>query len=93
MITTPKEANEFWEVLKKADEAGFYMGGGTRGVGNDLNSCGTVNKHAYVIVSVFELKWNNHTDRMLLMRNPWGVASYNMSWNGNDTRWNNETVK
>ena len=29
---------------------------------------------------------------MLLMRNPWGETTYNKSWNGNDTRWTDQTV-
>jgi len=41
-ITTQTAADTFWNDLKAADDAGYYLGGGTRGSGNTENSCGTI---------------------------------------------------
>jgi hypothetical protein len=66
--------------MKAADDKGYLLGGGTRGSNNDANSCGTINLHAYTIISVFTLNHNSQTYNMLMVRNPWDVTSYNQEW-------------
>ena len=46
---------------------------------------------------MFEISYldggSSYTDKVLLMRNPWGVSFYNDSWSYADPRWNEASVR
>ena len=78
--------------MKKADTDGYYITATTIEDQTTTMSCGIANKHVYIVMSVFEINQNGKSNKMLLLRNPWGVTFYNGDWNSNDDRWNNENV-
>ena len=75
-----------YNLIKAADTAGYVMGFGTDGNGNDKenNSCNMAMSHAYSILSAFKIG----TDEVLLARNPWGSTGYNLAgWKHDDAKW------
>lgn len=84
--------------MKDAEAGGYILGAGTVGAGNSQNNeCGITELHAFSILSVFEINYTESgtakTDKVLLMRNPWGVSFYNDSWSHADPRWNDAAVR
>lgn len=84
-----------FETLRAADAAGYLMGAGTSGSGNNLlkNECGISESHAFSILATFTMidkDGLNHN--CLLMRNPWGVVFYNKEWSKDDPAWTDELV-
>jgi hypothetical protein len=70
---------------------GYLIAAGTLGGGSNQvqNSCGIANAHVYNIFAAFELTLNGgSTDKVFLMRNPWGVTRYNSTWHKLDSKWN-----
>lgn len=94
-ITTTAEADAAFATLQAADAAGYLMGAGTAGSGNDQlkNSCGIAQSHAYSIIAAFTMTDAAGTShKCLLMRNPWGTVYYNQEWNKNDGNWTDALV-
>jgi hypothetical protein len=79
--------------LKKAMTDNYIALIGT-GEGDDStkNACGISNGHAYSIHGAFSITDGGKTHDILMIRNPWGVSSYNKEWNAKDTRWTAATV-
>lgn len=88
--TTQANLDDRYSLIKKADAAGFLMGVGTDGNGNDQvnNACGMAMSHAFSLVTAFTM-----TDaaqvahEMLMLRNPWGNTAYSGTWHKADPNW------
>lgn len=93
-ITDTAEATAAWQELKAADTRGFFMNAGTSGESDQTsNSCGIANSHSYTIAAVFELTYtpaggSETTEKVFLMRNPWGETGYTSTFNKDDAVWN-----
>ena len=95
-ITDQTLADAAWQAIKTADTAGYYIGAGTAGSGNDqqTNGCGIAMSHAYSIVSAFTLTATNGTAyKVLLVRNPWGTTGYSSTFNKDDEIWTQAGTK
>ena len=99
-ITDTTMATAAWQEIKAADVRGFHMNAGTSSSAQGdqaQNSCGIAMQHSYTIAAAFELTYtpaggSETTDKMLLMRNPWGETGYASSFNKDDTVWNDAAV-
>jgi hypothetical protein len=63
---------------------------------SDYNEFGLPFGHAYTLLGVVELKSLNGTveHQLYKIRNPWGIDSYNGTWNDNDNiSWTEEYKK
>lgn len=85
--TLYQSANGAFTLLKTANELNYIMGAGTSGSSNRYNNiCGITKRHAYSLIAAFELKTGDTVDHQLyMMRNPWGVSTFNLTWNSDDT--------
>jgi len=95
-ITDQTLADAAWLAMKNADTAGYYIGAGTAGSGNDqqTNGCGIAMSHAYSVISAFTLTATNSTAyKVLLVRNPWGTTGYNSTFNKDDEIWTQAGTK
>ena len=84
-----------YDRLLAADAVNYIMGATTDGDGNDqvYNQCGIAKSHAYSILAAFNMTDSSGTlHKCLLMRNPWGQANYNGTWNKNDPNWTADLV-
>ena len=69
------------------------MGAGTDGSDTSLNSCNIVAGHAFSMLAAFELTTSEAVDHKLYMlRNPWGITEYNMSWKSSDPAWTDDYI-
>jgi len=83
--------DQIWEILTSADANDYIIGAGTSGSGNhDLkNSVGLSQSHAYSVLGAYELHDANDevTQRLLMLRNPWGFETYRGDWHDADESW------
>ena len=87
--------DEAWGMIGAANDAGYIMGAGTAGSGNDqeTNSCGIAMSHAYSLIAPFEMTDANGTvHQMLMFRNPWGRTDYTGTWAKDDQNWTDDLV-
>lgn len=78
--TTLYTLDEIWQIMQAANTNNYIMSVGTSGSGDDSvkNNCGIAKSHAYSIIDVFTMTDSaGTTHKMLMVRNPWGVAYYN----------------
>jgi len=78
------DARDMFNLVKEADLAGFLVGAGTSGGGNDQirNECGIAQSHAYSIYGTFTMTDESNQDYdMMIIRNPWGETGYTGDWN------------
>lgn len=78
--------NTLWDTIVAADTAGYLVGAGTNGGGNDQekNSCGMAKSHAYTILAPFVV----NSEKLLLVRNPWGKTDYSVAgWKHDSAIW------
>jgi len=70
------------------------MGAGTLGNGDDTekNICGIAKSHAYTILGAFTMVSNGQVHKCLMIRNPWGLTTYNQEWSKDDNRWNENLI-
>ena len=60
----------------------------------DMKSVGLVDAHAYSLIKAREIKTKTGgTERILLVRNPWGKKEWNGDWSDNSKKWNDYTKK
>lgn len=53
-----------------------------------MKTAGLVDGHAYSLIGVKTLKLKSGgTERLLLIRNPWGQKEWNGKWGDNDPDW------
>lgn len=67
--------------LLSADQSNYIMGISTTG-GSDVevNQCNIANGHQYSIISAFNIiAANGSAIPVLMIQNPWGYVSYNLS--------------
>jgi len=72
------------------------MGAVTYGEGDDseTNSCGIYKSHAFSIFAAFTMKDSSGEQiDALLVRNPWGLTSYNGTYNSTDPAWTDSLVQ
>lgn len=88
-ITTYADADTTHALLMSADGLNYIMGAATAGATDtQYNGCGIAMSHAYSLISAFELKTSSTVDhKMYMMRNPWGISTYNGSWYYGDSAW------
>lgn len=62
------------------------MGAGTAsGSNTQTNDCGLPYAHAFAILAAYKIDGTE----MILLRNPWGMTTYNGPWRHNDPNWTN----
>lgn len=91
--TEGQDADVIFETIKAANDLNYIMGAGTEGTTDtEMNSCGIATGHAYSLIATVELQTAGTTDHKLYMiRNPWGVSTYNGTWNqGDTTNWSSD---
>lgn len=88
------QLQEAFDRLKQGEQMGYIMGISTGGSGDQFrNDCGIAERHAYSVISAFEMIDANYQwHQMLLVRNPWGERGYNKAWRYNDPAWTDELV-
>ena len=59
----------------------------------DPSSKGLVSNHAYSLVGVYELQYQNQPLRLLKLRNPWGHQEWNGDWSDESDLWTPELRK
>ena len=80
---------KIWTIVKEADKAGYPMSGGIFKAKYGLTS-----GHAYSILDVYELKDGDSVkEKLVKVRNPWGVERYNGPWSDNSNMWTEEYEK
>jgi hypothetical protein len=87
--------DEVFGKLMEANTKRYPMGLGTSGKGDDQekNRCGVAMSHAYSIIDAFVMTdFNNTEHRMLMIRNPWGRATYTGKWHEEDPDWTLELI-
>ena len=55
---------------------------------NQRNHCGVNQAHAYALLTTFTIPNAAAHEKVLLMKNPWGITYYSGKWNYNDPEWN-----
>ena len=91
----PEDMDALFASVLAAGDAGYIMGAGTSGSGNDQesNACGIAMSHAYSVITGFEMTdANGVTHKMLMVRNPWGSTGYSASWAPADPNWTDALV-
>ena len=89
------ELQEHYSLIVAGEAAGYIMGLGTAGNGNDQeeNSCGIAMSHAYSLIAPFEMTGSDGTvHQMLMVRNPWGLTQYTGTWSQEDANWTDDLV-
>jgi hypothetical protein len=87
-------ASTFQDGNEKAKNEDDQIGSGTPSIGKGMecnrNNCGIMSGHAYGIVDLKEIRFNEQVLKMIKIRNPWGKGE---EWNGafcdsDVNRWN-----
>jgi len=89
------DLDTYYAMIGEADAAGYIMGAGTAGSGNDQenNACGIAMSHAYSIITSFTMTDANAVaHEMLMIRNPWGSTGYSSTWAQGDANWTDDLV-
>lgn len=68
--------DDFYDMLKSADERNFTMMAASRGQGENRNSEGVISGHAYSLISIKEFTHQGKLIRLLRLRNPWGQGEW-----------------
>ena len=80
--------DELWANISKHDTADEMMFFNTKVVsGAFLNSCQLQNAHAYVVLGAVQL---SNGDRLVKVRNPWGLERYICDYNDESALWTPE---
>jgi len=59
-----------------------------------MKSVGLVDAHAYSLIKAREVKlFGGKTERILLIRNPWGKKEWNGDWSDNSKQWTSSLKK
>lgn len=80
-----------WTKIKAADEVNYVMTASANGGG----FWGLVPDHTYTLTGAFEIKDGNGavTNRLLEIRNPWGIDGYDGPWSDSDTdKWTADVI-
>ena len=80
-------ADQIWTIASDGDHKNFIMYGGCC----NMEFGNLVTEHAYTVYGVIDLQQNGQSvQRLLKMRNPWGVEQYSGPWNDLDTKWTDD---
>lgn len=72
-----------------ASAAEFSMVASSQAGSDSLKSVsGIVQGHAYTLLQVIELMFNNRIERLVQLRNPWGKGESVGKWSDSDPNWN-----
>jgi len=80
--------------MEEADNLNWLMAAGSTGDGDNTqtNYCGLAESHSFSILKVFTLIDGGNNHNLVMMRNPWGVTTYNKEWRSGDPAWT-QTLK
>ena len=80
-----KTADELWDLISAHANTNDIMAAGSRG-GSDKHKTkeGLVMGHAYTLLATVKLSTG---DRLIKLRNPWGVDSFHGDWSDESTKW------
>ena len=92
--TINKQGSKAWDLIEDAKNKKFVMSASVSRKRDEEDTYGLPNNHAYTILGTAVIKTPTGDDRarLIRIRNPWGVDSYNGPWNDNDNRWNAMTM-
>ena len=100
-----QKPDELWERLMKAEENNFIMTAGSDNLnsGSDsyIQKIGICGSHAYSLLAVYQIEQKygryrrkrlgqEHTDKLVKLRNPWGRGEWQGKWSDNDPNWTPE---
>ena len=86
------ETHEFWNMMRRYDDAGYLISGNTPGQDNlteykrPSSGGGLVPGHAYAIIQCKEA----HGNKLLNIRNPWGNFEWDGKWCDSSPLWTHE---
>ncbi len=52
-----------------------------------INDMGIAGGHAYSLLDVYEIKYQNNIIKLLKLRNPWGDKEWMGRWSDNSEEW------
>ena len=95
LATDNTVAATFYSKLSGFDTAGYPMAFGTSsGSDQSKNICKIPYGHAYTLMATFVLTpANGAAIQAVMVRNPWGTATYNQSLNATDAAWTAAMIK
>ena len=81
-----------WNYLHQLDKEGSYLIGAQTNdpsATGSKNSYGVSNKHAFSVISVFDLRdfMGIQKYRLYMIRNPWSATSYSGAFKSSDPLW------
>jgi len=81
-------------MLKKSVDEHHIINVGTDGENDqDKNACGIATGHAYSVHDAFTVnEANGVTADLVMIRNPWGEAFYNLVFGPNCVRWTDDVI-
>lgn len=77
-----------WKYLMDASAIEYSMVASSQPGSDALKSmAGIVGGHAYTLLSVAEISFNNKIERLIQLRNPWGKGENVGKWSDIDPNW------
>ena len=91
-LKTAQSLEETYRVLLDAYVKGYMINFGTDGADDQVNNqCGIPKGHLYSVLSVFRLYDRAGVpNELLLVKNMWGLTTYDKEWHAGDPRWTDE---
>ena len=83
---------KLWKKLKKEKNRNYVICAGTRRLGI-FENVGLVSNHAYTIINIYEINYENKILRLVKLRNPWGEKEFNGDWSDKSSKWTDELKK
>jgi calpain-15 len=88
----PTHVEELWSVLVLADAKKFIITASS-GEGSAAAELGLINLHAYSVIRVDEVPYQDGFARVLQIRNPWGGTEWTGDWSDASALWTDELKK
>jgi hypothetical protein len=82
-----------WEKVFDANAKNFIItaaSSGEEGCGDLVNEMGLVSLHAYAVIDAQEVEARHGSERILMIRNPWGQQEWTGDWSDNSSKWTPE---
>ena len=83
---------KLWKKLKQEKINDYIICAGTRHLGL-FENVGLISNHAYTIINIYEINYNESQLRLIKLRNPWGEKEFNGDWSDKSPKWNDELKK
>ena len=96
---------DIWDKLMEAERLNYIMTAGSDNLsgGSDayIQKIGICGSHAYSLLAVYQVHWENgrhvrkgpgeqHSERLVKLRNPWGSGEWHGKWSDSDRNWTPE---